>query len=106
VWLSTALPCFLSSPHTKPISCEMIESLSEVKARLLREQRERTDERIRELRCERRQNIKRETLGEVRVRAREEQRVRTEERECYTRCQALTPTLTLTLAYAPVSALA
>jgi len=80
VWLSTALPCFLSSPYPKPISCEMPESLSEVKARLLREQRERTDERIRELRCERRQNIKRETLGEVRVRAREEQRVRTEER--------------------------
>jgi hypothetical protein len=54
----------------------MQESLPEVKARVLRQQKERTDERIRELRCERRQNIIREAVGEVRVRAREEQRVR------------------------------
>ena len=47
---------------------------------MFRQQKERTDERIRELRCERRQNIIREVVGEVRVRAREEQRVRTEER--------------------------
>ena len=55
----------------------MPETLSEVKARVVRQQKERTDERIRELRCERRENTIRET---VRVRAREEQRVRTEKR--------------------------
>ena len=63
-------------PPPAPLPCEMQESLPEVKARVLRQQKERTDERIRELRCERRQNIIREAVGEVRVRAREEQRVR------------------------------
>ena len=61
----------------------MPDTLSEVKARVVRQQKERTDERIRELRCERRENTIRETVSEVRVRAREEQRVRTEERVKY-----------------------
>ena len=58
----------------------MVETLSEVKARVIRQQQERTDERIRELRRERRENIVRESVGEVRVRVREEQRLRTEAR--------------------------
>jgi hypothetical protein len=58
----------------------MVETLSEVKARVIRQQQERTDERIRELRRERRENIIRESVSEVRVRAREEQRLRTEAR--------------------------
>ena len=71
--------CFLFLSPTLP--CEMPgQTLSEVKARVVRQQKERTDERIRELRCERRENTIRETVSEVRVRAREEQRVRTEER--------------------------
>ncbi len=66
-------------PHNR-LACDMPETLSEVKARVIRQQQERTDERIRELRRERRENIVRESVGEVRVRAREEQRLRTEAR--------------------------
>jgi hypothetical protein len=58
----------------------MVETLSEVKARVIRQQQERTDERIRELRRERRESIIRESVSEVRERAREEQRLRTEAR--------------------------
>ena len=60
------------------LPCDMVETLLEVKARVIRQQQERTDERIRELRRERRENIIRESVSEVRERAREEQRLRTE----------------------------
>ena len=63
-----------------PLACDMPVTLSEVQARVIRQQQERTDERIRELRRERRENIIRESVSEVRERAREEQRLRTEAR--------------------------
>ena len=82
VWLSTALLgfLFLSLPTVFRVTCDMVETLSEVKARVIRQQQERTDERIRELRRERRESIIRESVSEVRERAREEQRLRTEAR--------------------------
>ena len=57
----------------------MPESLLEVKARVVRELRERQCKRIRELRPERDKLI-RETLEQVRVRVSAEQRLRTENR--------------------------
>ena len=74
---------FLSFVFSLPLVsnrvCDMPESLSAVKARVVREQSERTCKRVKELRAER-ENIIRETIEEVRVRVREEQRLRTEER--------------------------
>jgi putative heme iron utilization protein len=57
----------------------MPESLLEVKARVVRELRERQCKRIRELRPERDKLI-RETIEQVRVRVSAEQRLRTENR--------------------------
>ena len=67
---------FLLAP--KPL-CEMPESLLEVKARVVRELRERQCKRISELRPERDKLI-RETIEQVRVRVSAEQRLRTENR--------------------------
>jgi hypothetical protein len=74
------LPSFVFSlpPFSNPV-CYMPESLSAVKARVVREQSERTCKRVKELRPER-EKIIRETIEEFRVRVREEQRRRTEER--------------------------
>ncbi len=57
----------------------MPESLLEVKARVVRELRERQCKRIRELRPERDKLI-RKTIEEIRVRVSAEQRLRTENR--------------------------
>jgi hypothetical protein len=55
--------CFVSfPPNPLPLPFEMPETPYEAKARVLRQQKERTEERIRQLRRERRDNIIRETV--------------------------------------------